>query len=132
MNSVKTENAASVLVVEDEALVRIYLSDVLGQSGFDVIAATNGEDALAVAKRGEVCAVVSDVAIPGAFNGFELARRVRSDCPYLGVILVSGVVEPAGYHLPRGVRFVAKPVKASTLLRLVREVADPRAKLPAI
>lgn len=132
MNSVNTESVASVLVVEDEALVRIYLSDLLGQSGFDVIVATNGEDALAVAKRGEVCAVVSDVAMPGAFNGFELARRVRSDCPHTGIILVSGVMEPAGYHLPRGVRFVTKPVKASTLLRLVREVADPRATLPAI
>ena len=39
-------------------------------------------------------------------------------------------MEPADYHLPRGVRFMAKPVKAMTLLRLVREVADPRATLP--
>jgi two-component system, response regulator PdtaR len=132
MNSVIAENPAAVLVVEDEPLVRIYLSDVLGQSGFEVIAATNGEDALALAKREDVCAVVSDVAMPGAFNGFELARRVKSHCPHTGVILVSGVMEPAGYHLPRGVRFVTKPVKASTLLRLVREVADPRATLPAI
>ena len=131
MNSVNAENPAAVLVVEDEPLVRIYLSDVLGQSGFDVVAATNGEDALALAKRKDVCAVVSDVAMPGPVNGFELARRVKSDNPHTGVILVSGVMEPAGYHLPRGVRFVTKPVKASTLLRLVREVADPRVTLPA-
>jgi len=127
MNSV---NPASVLVV-DEPLVRLYLADVLGQAGFGVIAATNGEDGLALARRKDVCAVVSDVAMPGRLNGFELARRVRSECPHTGVILVSGVMEPQGYHLPRGVRFVAKPVKASTLLRLVREVADPRATLPA-
>jgi CheY-like chemotaxis protein len=131
MNSVNAANPASVLVVEDEPLVRIYLSDVLGQSGFDVIVATNGEDALALARRENVCAVVSDVAMPGPINGLELARRVKNDSPHTGVILVSGVMEPAGYHLPRGVRFVTKPVKASTLLRLVREVADPRAMLPA-
>lgn len=125
-----SSHTAAVLVVEDEPLVRIYLSDVLGQSGFDVISATNGVDALAVAKRKGVCAVVSDVAMPGPVNGFELARRVKSACPRTGVILVSGVMEPAGYHLPRGVRFVTKPVKAATLLRLVREVADPRAILP--
>jgi len=130
MNSVSPVNTAAVLVVEDEPLVRIYLSDVLGQSGFGVIEATNGEDGLALARREDVCAVVSDVAMPGPVNGFELARRVRNDCPHTGVILVSGVMEPAGYHLPRGVRFVTKPVKASTLLRLVREVADPRATLP--
>jgi hypothetical protein len=40
------------------------------------------------------------------------------------------VMEPSKAHLPGGVRFVPKPVKASTLLRLVREVADPRAQLP--
>ena len=131
MNSFSSRNAPAVLVVEDEPLVRIYLSDVLGQSGFEVIAATNGEDALELAKREDVCAVVSDVAMPGPFNGFELARRVKRQSPRIGVILVSGVMEPAGYHLPRGVRFVAKPVKASTLLRLVREVADPRVTLPA-
>ncbi len=132
MNSVSRETPAAVLVVEDEPLVRLYLSDVLGQSGFDVIAATNGKDGLELAKREEVCAVVSDVAMPGPVNGFELARRVKSASPHTGVILVSGVMEPAGYHLPRGVRFVTKPVKASTLLRLVREVADPRVTLPEI
>ena len=134
MNSVRhvtTETPASVLIAEDEPIVRDYLSDVLGQSGFRVIVATNGEDALALAKRENVCAVVSDVAMPGPINGFELARRVKRDCPRTGVILVSGVMEPADYHLPRGVRFVTKPVKAVTLLRLVREVADPRATLPS-
>jgi CheY-like chemotaxis protein len=131
MNSVSTRSAPTILVVEDEPLVRIYLSEVLGQAGFEVIAATNGEDALEVTKRDDVCAVVSDVAMPGPFNGFELARRVKRLSPRTGVILVSGVMEPAGYHLPRGVRFVTKPVKASTLLRLVREVADPRVTLPA-
>ncbi len=131
MNSVSPETPAAVLVAEDEPLVRTYLSDVLGQSGFRVIVATNGEDALALAKRENVCVVISDVAMPGPINGFELARRLKRDCPRTGMILVSGVMEPADYHLPRGVRFVAKPVKAVTLLRLVREVADPRATLPS-
>ena len=69
MNSVKAVTSASVLVVEDEALVRIYLSDVLGQSGFEVIVATNGVDGLALAKQEEVCAVVCDVAMPGPSTG---------------------------------------------------------------
>jgi two-component system, response regulator PdtaR len=123
--------SASVLVVEDEPLVLEYVSDLLGQSGFDVIAASSGEEALARIAEGCVCAVVSDVAMPGRVNGFELARRVREECPRTGVVLVSGVLEPTNTHLPGGVRFVPKPVKASTLLRLVREVADPRARLPA-
>jgi len=124
-------HSASVLVVEDEPLVLEYVSGILGQSGFDVIAASSGEEALSRIAEGCVCAVVSDVAMPGRVNGFELARRVREECPRTGVVLVSGVMEPTGGEVPGGVRFVAKPVKASTLLRLVREVADPRAHLPA-
>lgn len=121
---------AAVLVVEDEPLVRGYVSDILGQSGFDVIDASSGEEALARVAEGGLCAVVSDVAMPGRVNGFELARRVREEYPRTGVVLVSGVLEPSLAHLPGGVRFVTKPVKASTLLRLVREVADPRVDLP--
>lgn len=124
-------HSASVLVVEDEPLVLEYVSGILGQSGFEVISASNGEEALSRLAEGGVCAVVSDVAMPGSVNGFELARRVREECPRTGVVLVSGVMEPTGGDVPGGVRFVPKPVKASTLLRLVREVADPRAQLPA-
>src|ERR1700730_4800549 len=132
MKSIKAVNPASVLVVEDGPLLRVYREDVLVQSGFDVIVATNGEDALALAKRHDVCAVVSDIAMPGTINGCDLARRLKNDRPHTGGILVSGVMEPADYYLPRGVRFLTKPVKASTLLRLVREVADPRAALPEL
>jgi hypothetical protein len=45
-------------------------------------------------------------------------------------VLVSGVLAENHIYLPLGVRFVCKPVRASTLIRLVREVADPRANLP--
>ena len=110
--------------------MRDYVTDILGQSGFDVIEAASAEEALALIAEGGVCAVVSDVAMPGRLDGFELARRVRRICPRTGVVLVSGVMEPSKAHLPSGVLFVPKPVKASTLLRLVREVADPRAQLP--
>jgi FixJ family two-component response regulator len=68
--------------------------------------------------------------MPGSVNGFELARRVREESPRTGVVLVSGVLEPSKAHLPGGVRFLTKPVKAATLLRLVREVADPKVRLP--
>jgi CheY-like chemotaxis protein len=123
--------SAAVLVVEDEVLVRMYVSDVLGQSGFEVIEADNAEAALSrIATDTGICAVVSDIAMPGRFDGFELARRLRREFPRVGVVLVSGVLEPKDFYMPLGVRFVSKPVRAATLLRLVREVADPRAQLP--
>lgn len=130
MNS-SSQVPAAVLVVEDEPLVRLYVSDILGQSGFEVEVAATGEEALSRVAAGGVCAIVSDVAMPGKLNGFDLARRVHEEFPRTGIVLVSGVLEPSQENLPAGVRFVSKPVKASTLLRLVREVADPRIELPA-
>jgi len=127
--SPSAKRPAAVLVVEDEPLVRLYVSDILGQSGFEVIDAATGDEALAHLSDANLCAIVSDVAMPGGVNGFELARRARESRPSTGVILVSGVLEPAE-HLPGGVRFITKPIRASTLLRLVREVADPRFALP--
>jgi CheY-like chemotaxis protein len=130
MNLKSSSSIAAVLVVEDEPLVRDYVSGVLGQSGFDVVEAATAEEALELIAQGGVCAMVSDVAMPGRLDGFQLARLVREKCPRMGVVLVSGVMEPSQAHLPGGVRFMSKPVRASTLLRLVREVADPRVQLP--
>jgi CheY-like chemotaxis protein len=131
MNRVSRRTPATVLVVEDEPLVRDYVADILAQSGFEVIEAASGEEALTLVSRGRgICAVVSDVAMPGAVNGIELARRLRQDSPRTGVVLVSGVFAPDRAYLPPGVPFVTKPVRAATLLRLVRQVADPRAQLP--
>jgi CheY-like chemotaxis protein len=131
MNSVASKIVATVLVVEDEPLLRDYVTDILVQSGFEVLEAANGEEALALASRQPgICAVVSDVAMPGSINGIELARQLNHDSPSMGVVLVSGVREPDRAFLPAGVLFVSKPVRAMTLLRLVRQVADPSAVLP--
>jgi CheY-like chemotaxis protein len=126
-----SSTSPAVLVVEDEPLVRIYVCDLLGQSGFRVVEAATAEEALSQIAETPICAVVSDVAMPGSIDGFELARRVRAALPRTGVVLVSGVHDPDRAYLPGGVRFITKPVKAATLLRLVREVADPRVELPA-
>ena len=78
--------------------MRSYVSDVLAQSGFEVLEADTAEAALAhIAAGGRICAVISDVAMPGSLDGFELARRLRKDFPRVGVVLVSGVMEPQGY-----------------------------------
>ena len=131
MDRVASRTAATVLVVEDEPLLRDYVMDILTQSGFDVVEAGNGEEALAlISQQDGICAVVTDVAMPGSVNGIELARRVRHDLPQVGVVLVSGVLKPERAYLPIGVPFVTKPVRAATLLRLVRQVADPSAQLP--
>ena len=114
-----------MLVVEDEPLLRDFVSSVLGQAGFDVIDASSGDEALRLVKaRHDVCAVVSSVSMPGAINGIELAHRIRKVRPRVGIVLISGRTVPTGGELPYGVLFLSKPVRAVTLLRLLRQVLD--------
>jgi CheY-like chemotaxis protein len=99
-----------ILVVEDEALVRMTLVDVLEDAGFKVIEAVNAYEALRVLKAvSDVQAVVTDVEMPqGSINGFELAHRVRTNCQGIGVLVVSGRAALKAGDLPDGALFIGK------------------------
>jgi CheY-like chemotaxis protein len=116
-----------VLVVEDEALVRITLVDVLEDAGFQVIEAVHADEALRVLKAvSGIDAVVTDVEMPrGSINGFELARRVRTDRQEIGVLIASGRAAPKPGDLPDGALFIGKPVHPETLVRLIKSLLGP-------
>jgi CheY-like chemotaxis protein len=111
-----------ILVVEDEALVRMTLVDVLDDAGFKVIEAAHADEALRVLKAvSDIQAVVTDVEMPrGSINGFELARRVRDDRQDIGVLIASGRAAPQPGDLPDGALFIGKPVHPGTLVRLLK------------
>ncbi|WP_262031693.1 response regulator [Microvirga sp. Mcv34] len=113
---------ALVLVVEDEALVRMTLVDVLEDAGFKVIEAAHADEALRVLSAVfGIHAVVTDVEMPrGSINGFELARRVRSDKQDIGILIASGRAAPKPGDLPEGALFLSKPVHPETLVRLLK------------
>jgi CheY-like chemotaxis protein len=119
-----------ILVVEDEALVRMTLVDVLEDAGFKVIEAAHADEALRVLKAvSGIDAVVTDVEMPrGSINGFELARRVRTDRQEIGVLIASGRAAPKLGDLPEGALFIGKPVHPETLVQLIRRLlsASPR------
>ncbi|WP_244627185.1 response regulator [Microvirga tunisiensis] len=100
----KPDIRALILVVEDEALVRMMLVDVLDDAGFKVMEAAHADEALHVlATVPEVQVVVTDVEmLRGSINGFELARRVRDDRQDIGVVIASGRVAPVPGDLPPG------------------------------
>jgi CheY-like chemotaxis protein len=81
----------TVLVVEDEVIVRMTIAEYLRDEGYDVIEAGTADEALAVLQRGtDIDLVFTDVRMPGSIDGCELARRVRARWPKLPVILTSG------------------------------------------
>src|SRR3712207_4880032 len=108
---------ALILVVEDEALVRMTLVDVLEDAGFKVIEAANADEALRVlsAVTG-IDAVITDVEMPrGSINGFELARRVRSEREDIGILIASGRAAPKAGDLPEGALFLRSEEHTSEL-----------------
>ena len=78
-----------ILVIEDEAIVRGLIVEVLEGAGFEVVAAERAESGLEVLSRNSISLVVSDIVMPG-LSGLELLERVRATHPSLPVVLVTG------------------------------------------
>ena len=87
----------TILVVEDEILVRLAIADYLRECGYKVHEAVNAQEALAMLQSPQVAIdiVFSDVQMPGDMDGFGLARWVRANKPGVQVILTSGVERSA-------------------------------------
>ena len=120
----------TILVVEDESAVRSFAKAALRQHGYPVLGASDGDEALLVAKQflGEIDLLVTDVVMPG-LNGKELADHLRMLYPGLKVLFISGYTADVIAHrgvLDPGVAFLHKPFGQEELAQKVREVlADP-------
>jgi two-component system, response regulator PdtaR len=114
---------ASILIVEDEALVRIAGVGIFADAGFRVIEAVDGEGAVEFLEAGsDVRLLFTDVDLPGAIDGLALAWRVRARWPHIGIIVASGRSVPQLPELPSGSRFHRKPYDAETVVRHAREM----------
>jgi CheY-like chemotaxis protein len=99
---------AKALVVDDEALIRMSVCDMLQEIGFEAAEAGNGRDGLAVlAQDPAIGLLVADMGLPG-MSGEELVRQARALRPQLRVVIATGrsASESAGFS---GVSFLGKP-----------------------
>jgi DNA-binding NtrC family response regulator len=120
-----------ILLVEDEALVRMLAWDILTEeAGYRVIEAANADEALALLEiRHDVRLVFTDVDMPGSLNGFGLARIVDMRWPGIKVIVTSGKAWPDPGDLPKEMRFLAKPYAPSVMSSKLAEAAASPASL---
>jgi PAS domain S-box-containing protein len=125
----------TVLLVEDEEGVRSLARQVLRQSGYEVLEASQGEEALALSHhhKGTIHLLLSDVVMP-KLGGVELYERLRKQRPETRVLFMSGFTDTAllRYEVMSGeVECFLKPFTPQTLARKVREVLDcPPGKRP--
>ncbi|HEY1751502.1 MAG TPA: response regulator [Caulobacteraceae bacterium] len=113
----------TVLVVEDETMIRELLAETLRQGGCEVVEAGSGDEALAILRGSpEPDVLVTDVKMPGCVDGLELAARVRRQLPQLKVIITSG---HAGACAARGLAdsFFSKPYALERVLSSVQTLA---------
>jgi len=122
------QGTETVLLVEDDEIVRKLTRMILEDFGYRVLAAESGVHASQLNRsfEGEIHLLLSDVMMPGG-NGVEWARRLRRDRPAMEVLFISGYTRETlrreGVPDP-GVRFLQKPFPPEALARMIRNVLD--------
>jgi PAS domain S-box-containing protein len=120
--------AETLLLVEDDAMLRKLTSTILRRAGYKVIEAANGGEALLACERGpaDIALMVTDVVMPG-ISGRELAQRVAVLRPAMRVLYTSGYTDRAVVSngvLESGLDFIQKPFAPADLTARVRAVLD--------
>jgi CheY-like chemotaxis protein len=112
-----------ILVVEDEALIRLGIVDLLEEEGFEAFEAANSDQAIGVLERNpDIRLIVTDVDMPGSMDGLKLAHFVRQKWPPIQLIIISGKVGVAPEMLPSSARFFSKPYQDDRLIGTINEL----------
>ena len=117
---------STILIVDDEEFLLQYVRLVLVRAGYGVLTAENGEEAweLIAVNNQEIRLLLTDIVMPGSFDGFELAERVRKRHPDLPVLFMTGAPLQANVSkdgLTGQRKLLRKPFLPDQLLTIVRE-----------
>jgi CheY-like chemotaxis protein len=114
---------AVVLVVEDEALIRISAVHMVEDAGFMAVDACDADEAIAILeRRKDIWAVFSDIVMGRTKAGLRLAKVVRNRWPPIHLILTSGLNAPDKSEFPANGRFIAKPYTAKHVATVLHEL----------
>lgn len=116
-----------ILFVEDEMLIRELAVEDLEDAGFEVVSASTGDEAWALLEAGSAFDVLlTDLNFPGAIDGAELGRRVRSLRPEVPIIYATGYSD-AGLTMTERERIVGKPYEVSKIVAILSEFGGYKA-----
>jgi CheY-like chemotaxis protein len=118
-----TDRPYCVLVVEDDAILRLHALDIVEEAGFKAIEAKNADEAIAILeKRTDIALLFTDVNMPGSMDGVKLAHAVRNRWPPVKIVVVSGHTELTQDALPPESRFFGKPFETGTMVAELRKL----------
>jgi CheY-like chemotaxis protein len=114
-----------VLVVEDDVLIRMHAAETIEEAGFEVVEASNADEAVAILEaRLDIAVVFTDIQMPGSMDGLKLARAVRNRWPPIHIVATSGFVNVRTGDLPNGGRFLPKPYSPAQFIGTLHELTD--------
>lgn len=127
-----TRNAETVLVVEDEEMLRDFLQTVLSENGYKVLMAANGADAIRSYKShiGQIALVLLDMGLP-EIGGEDVLSAILTLDPKAKLIAISGSVDPGSEAdaLDKGARsYLHKPYLIEQLLEKINKISDTRVR----
>ncbi len=123
----------TVVIVEDEWLVRMAAAHALSEAGFYVLEADRTDHALAHL-RDSVCqihALFTDVHVPGPMDGLALAHLARRNWPWVRLLIASGRARPPTHELPEGAKFLTKPYETDHVISHLWAMAEGVALPPS-
>jgi CheY-like chemotaxis protein len=113
-----------ILVVEDEAILRLNVVDMVEDAGFEGVEAADATQAVLILEsRLDICIVFTDIDLPGGLDGVRLAAIVRDRWPPIHIILTSGHVPPGRQDLPSGALFFPKPIREKEVVAAMWKLA---------
>lgn len=117
---------STILIVEDQAEVRKMLTIALKKAKYQVIEASDGEEALRMVSAQRPAVVLLDISMPGTMNGFEVCQALKAD-PALKetfIIMVSGLSDQKDFDQARSSganAYFVKPFRFSRLIEVVQD-----------
>jgi CheY-like chemotaxis protein len=121
--AIQTVEKLVILVVEDEAIIRMSAVDMLEDAGFLVLEAHNADIAVQILEsRSDIRAVFTDIEMPGSLCGLRLAKAIRDRWPPIHLIVTSGRYGVSELDLPRLARFIRKPYAPAHVLTALGEL----------
>jgi len=116
----------TVLVVEDDAVLRASAAEVVADAGFTPVEAADADEAVAILEsRSDIALVFTDIQMPGSMDGLGLARTVNDRWPAIKIILVSGRVELSEGEKPVNSRFFRKPFATKQMIEGLQDMIRP-------
>ena len=110
-------SGAVVLIVEDEAIIRMVTADLLSDEGFLVLEAAHADAAIRVLEqRADIRIVFTDISMPGSMDGLKLAMAVRDRWPPMEIIVTSARFDMTEDRLPTRCVFLGKPYEGAAVI----------------